>query len=208
MEKGFKIKIIIIIFLIVILLVMLFKYNAGSENNYSRTEINTKEISNNNISTSSETIVSSKAQIQSALTENISLHTTYYLEEVYVQANETVNEGDKILKYTNGEYLTAPYNCVINELNLPEIEGQCKNDNYISISSINRLQISVNVSEDVINQLYIGQEANITISSLSLNKTGYITNISSTASNGNFTVIVEFENESDIKIGMTATIEI
>ena len=208
MEKGFKIKIIIIIFLIVILLVMLFKYNAGSENNYSRTEINTKEISNNNISTSSETIVSSKAQIQSALTENISLHTTYYLEEVYVQANETVNEGDKILKYTNGEYLTAPYNCVINDLNLPEIEGQCKNDNYISISSINRLQISVNVSEDVINQLYIGQEANITISSLSLNKTGYITNISSTASNGNFTVIVEFENESDIKIGMTATIEI
>lgn len=208
MEKGFKIKIIIIIFLIVILLVMLFKYNAGSENNYSRTEINTKEISNNNISTSSETIVSSKAQIQSALTENISLHATYYLEEVYVQANETVNEGDKILKYTNGEYLTAPYNCVINELNLPEIEGQCKNDNYISISSINRLQISVNVSEDVINQLYIGQEANITISSLSLNKTGYITNISSTASNGNFTVIVEFENESDIKIGMTATIEI
>jgi len=37
---------------------------------------------------------------------------------------------------------------------------------------------------------------------------GNITNISSTANNGKFTVTVEFENDGDIMLGMTADVTI
>ena len=74
----------------------------------------------------------------SALSENLELHTTY-LSEVYVEEKQFVKEGENILKYTNGEYLTAPYDCYILELNLPEIEGQCLNNHYIQIESKNML---------------------------------------------------------------------
>lgn len=35
---------------------------------------------------------------------------------------------------------------------------------------------------------------------------GIVTNISSTASNGKFTVTVEFENDGEIMLGMTAVV--
>ena len=201
-----KIKIIIIIVLIIILGIMLLKYSSKTENDFNMKETNIETV--NNATTENETIVTSKTQIQSALTEDISLHATYYLEEIYVQTNESIKEGEAILKYTNGEYLTAPYDCVINEINIPDIGTICKNDNYINISSTNRLQVTMNISEDIINQIYIGQQADITITSLDESITGNITNVSSTASNGNFTVLIEFENSSDIKIGMSATVKI
>lgn len=202
-----KIKIIIIILLIIILGIMLLKYNSKTENNFNMKESNIESVSGE-ATAENETIVTSKTQIQSALTENVSLHATYYLEEIYVQTNESIKQGEAILKYTNGEYLTAPYDCVINEINIPDIGTICKNDNYINISSTNRLQVTMNISEDIINQIYIGQPADITITSLDESVTGNITNISSTASNGNFTVLIEFENSSDIKIGMSATVKI
>ncbi len=205
-NKGNKIKIIIIVLLVIILIIMLFKYSSGTQvnNNFSREGLSNQ----NSISNENATIISTKAQIQSALTEDISLHATYYLEEIYVTENETIAKGDKILKYTNGNYLTAPYDCVINELNIPELEGQCKNDNYINISSTNRLLVTVNASEDIIDQINIGMPATISITSTEEEITGNITNISSTASNGNFTISVEFENTSNIKIGMSATVKI
>ena len=37
---------------------------------------------------------------------------------------------------------------------------------------------------------------------------GYVTKISSTASNGRFTATVEFENDGEILLGMTANVTI
>ena len=206
MKKESSIKIIIIVLLIIILVIMLFKYNSRTKSNLSSKEINIENVSNN---IAAETnIVSTKTQIQSALTENISLHATYYLKEIYVTTNQTIKQGENILQYTNGEYLTAPYDCVINEINVPEYEEECKNDNYVNISSINRMQITISINEDSINKIYIGQESTITVTSLNEDIIGYVTYISSTANNGNFTVIVQFNNDYDIKIGMSATVKI
>ena len=73
------------------------------------------------------TKVSSTSEVKSALIENVELHATYYLEETYVEANSFVAKGEKILKYTNGTYLKAPYDCYIVELNIPNEEGKCLN---------------------------------------------------------------------------------
>lgn len=125
-----------------------------------------------------------------------------------VEANSYVAKGEKILKYTNGTYLTAPYDCYIVELKVPEFKGKCLNSHYVKIQSKNMLTVSMNVSETKISKISIGQEAVITIPALEKEYKGYVTHIGSTASNGKFTIDIEFENDGDIKLGMTSTVQI
>ena len=154
------------------------------------------------------TTLNENSEVTSAISENIELHATYYLSEVCVEEKQFVEKGANILKYTNGEYLTAPYDCYIVELNLPEIEDKCLNSHYVQIESKNMLSVSMKVDETQINNIDIGKEATIEVTAIDKKYTGYITHIGSIASNGKFDVTIEFENDGDVMMGMTAGVEI
>ena len=154
------------------------------------------------------TTLNENSEITSAISENVELHAIYYLSEVYVEEKQYVEKGTNILKYTNGEYLTAPYDCYIVELNLPEIEDKCLNSHYVQIESKNMLSVSMKVDETQINNIDIGKEATIEVTAIDKKYTGYITHIGSIASNGKFDVTIEFENDGDVMMGMTAGVEI
>ena len=162
----------------------------------------------NSQSEKGSTTLTSTAEVKSALVESVELHATYYYQEAYVENNSYVAKGENILKYTNGTYLTAPYDCYIVELNIPESGSKCLNSHYVKIQSKNMLTCSIKVKEANINKISIGKEAKITISALEKTYTGYVTHIGSTASNGSFTVDIEFENDGNVKLGMTSSIEI
>ena len=212
MKGKIDFRIPIIIILTIILIIMLYfyfkddSYTAFDNMNFDFSEINENFSSN---TSSNKTILSTTSEVKSALTENIELHATYYFKESYVSANQAVKAGENILKYTNGKYLTAPYDCVITNVNIPDEKGQCTNEHYIEISSINNLQLQFRVDETKINSIKLGQEATIQIDAYE-DKTlqGYVTKISSTASNGRFTVTVEFENDGEVLLGMTANVTI
>lgn len=156
----------------------------------------------------SNTTLKTTTEVTSALTENVELHTTYYIEEVYVEENQFIASGENILKYTNGTYLVAPYNCYIIELNLPEIGGKALNSHYIKISSSNSLMVTMNVDETNIDDISIGLEATIEVISLGKTYTGNVTHIASTGNNGKFEIKIEFENDGNILIGMTSNVVI
>lgn len=224
MKRKIDIRIPIIILLAIILIIMCYFYfreSSTQTNNAqfdtSKTTSNTETNSSNSktnaktttTTTSTTTTISSTNEVSSALTENLELHATYYLEESYIQTNQLVKAGENILKYTNGTYLTAPYDCVITEINIPDEEAKCTNEHYVKISSNNNLMVQFKVDETKMNAISLGQEASIQISAYE-DKTleGVVTNISSTASNGKFTVTVEFENDSEVMLGMTAIVTI
>jgi uncharacterized protein YxeA len=154
------------------------------------------------------TTLKTTAEVKSALTEYVELHATYYLEEVYVEENEFVEAGENILKYTNGTYLVAPYDCYIIKLNLPDLEGKALNNHYVEISSSNSLMVTMNVDETNIEKISVGLEATIEVTSLDKTYKGNVTHVASTGSNGKFEIEIEFENDADIKIGMTSTVSI
>ena len=162
---------------------------------------------NNEQKTEKKTTLKQNSEVKSALVENIEPHASYYLEEIYVEEKQQVKEGDNILKYTNGTYLTAPYDCSVTELNLPEVDGKLLNSHYVQISSNNILSVTINVDESNINKVNVGQEAKINIATLEKEYTGYVTNVASTAKDGRFKVTIEFENDGNIKLGMTASCE-
>ena len=204
-----KKKIIIIIFVLILVLVILscfFFFNKNENDNENKRFMQKGTINSN--STQKTTTLSQSSEIKSALSEKIELHATYYLEEVYVQENDYVEAGTNILKYTNGTYLTAPYNCCITKLNLPEIDGQCLNSHYIQIDSVNILSVSMKIDESNISKIAIGKEATINVSALNKSYKGYVTHIGSTASNGKFEIKIELENDENIKLGMTSEISI
>ena len=207
---------LLILILIIILGVICFYLFSGSEDSDSTQEYTqskntqTKQDSNSNSNISEEQesteTLASTSEVKSALIENMELHATYYLEEVYVEENSYVAKGENILKYTNGIYLTAPYDCYIVELNVPDEKGKALNSHYVQIQSKNILTVSMKIDETNINKVKVGDEAQITVSAIDQTYTGYITHIGSTASNGKFTIDIEFENDGDVKIGMTSTI--
>lgn len=65
------------------------------------------------------------------------------------------------------------------------------------------------MDETKIESIQLGQKASIEVTAYEDKiLEGNVTHISSTASNGKFTVTVEFENDGNIMIGMTAKVEI
>lgn len=137
----------------------------------------------------------------------MSLSTSYVFNSVLVEEDEIVKKGTKLVKYSNGKYLVAPYDLIITETNLPSSKKICTSEHYITVSSFNVLSTSFRVDETKINSISLGQTIKIKVSSLDDKEfTGYITNISSTANNGKFTVTAEFDNDGNVKLGMTVNI--
>lgn len=209
-----KKKIIVILFLIIIFSGIIISHMLGKKDNNSienfQNVTRNKSINNSNSKEQKEEkkiTLKVNSEVKSALVEQIEPHASYYLEEVCIEENQYVEKGSNILKYTNGTYLSAPYDCVVTKLNLPELEGKILNSHYVEISSNNVLATTINVDEEKINQVKVGLEAKIKISTLEKEYSGYITKVASTANNGKFEVIVEFENDGNIKLGMTASVE-
>lgn len=210
---GTPLLILILIIILGIICFYLFTDSEDSDNAQGYIQSQHTQTKQNNASNSTDSeeqesteTLSSKSEVKSALIENVELHATYYLEEVYVEENSYVAKGEKILKYTNGTYLTAPYDCYIVELKVPDEEGKILNSHYVQIQSKNILTVSMKIDETKINRVKVGDEVKITISAIDKTFAGYITHIGSTASNGTFTIDIEFENDGDVKLGMTATL--
>lgn len=214
MKKEKNPMTIAIISLIIILLVIVLIYinpfgNQSSNENVDQT------LSLNQAVASIQTIentLSSSGQVSSGLTENHYLHTGYYFEKILVSENVLVKEGTNIIEYTNGTYLTAPYDCVIIATNLPNEDEKCTSSHYIQISSTETLTMSLSVSETDINKIEIGDTVDITMTASGEEIKGFITSVSevgSYSSSGSyFTAIVTFNNNGNQKIGMSATCEI
>lgn len=210
MKIKFDFRILVIVILAIVLTVMCYFYFKEDSTQMPNKTMNFENSNTKNeINSENTKIVQTTSEIISSLTEKVELHSTYYLEESYVETNKEVKAGENVLKYTNGKYLTAPYDCVIGEINIPSVEEKCTNEHYVEISSNKLLAVQFKVDETKINKLWVGQEAQIQIEAYEDKTiTGNITNINSTASNGKFECTVEFENDGEVMLGMTANIVI
>lgn len=206
----------IICVLILILVGMVYAYmtlgvttNATTEDKTSST---TKEVE-----VSKQTItnhLTSSGEVISNVTETLELNTYRYFKEIYVEENDFVEEGANILKYTNGTYLVAPYNCVVTKLSIPEESGdRCTSVHNIEIQSTNELAINISIEEEDIAKVKVGQEVSISINAYEdKTYTGTvkkINQIGTYASNGSsFSAVVSFTNDGDVKIGMSGSCSI
>ena len=225
-KKKHDKRILIIIVLILIMIALTISYynpkiwtqvasKFSGKTKTSSSSTSESSTTTENVEAETKTImntISSSGEIKTTFEEKLELHTTYYFSEIYVEKNQYIEAGTKILKYTNGTYLTAPCNCVVTEINIPDSGSLCTSQHYITIEGTDTLTTTVSVSEDKLSKVSIGQEAQITVEALNKTYTGYVTNINSTAtyssSGSKFAVTIEFQNDSKALIGMTGKTDI
>lgn len=212
MKKKINPIFIIIVILIVVLITIIYMYVSPTSTNTTNTEISSDILEAEATIQSIENSLSSSGQISSALDEKIKLHASYYFEELLVEENVYLKEGTNIIEYTNGTYLTAPYDCVLISSDLPNAEEICTTSHYIEIQSIETLCMSLSINETDINKVEIGDVVDITITATQEVLEGRITSISEvgtySSSGSYFNSVVTFENNGNLKIGMSASCEI
>ena len=156
--------------------------------------------------------LTSSGEVQAKTTEKLELNTLYYFKAMCTEDDDTVKMGANLLEYTNGKYLTAPYDLVVISHSVPETEDKCTSSNYIEVSDLRTLVTTISINENEINDVEVGQEVQITLTAdESKTYTGKVTKVDSVgsyASSGTtFSATVEFENDGNIKLGMTASCE-
>lgn len=213
-KKNHTLLVILLLLIVVVSVTVYIVYektpSASAEENNINEENTTTTEAKSEIMTILDAI-SNSSYIESGLEENIELHATNYFEEIYFEVNDYVEEGQNILKYTDGTYLTAPYNCVITELSIPSLGEECTNNHYVNVASTDLLQMQLSVDETQLSEVSLGQEAQIDVSVYDDKPyTGYVTNISNTGTyssssgSSSFTVTVQFPNDGEVLIGMSA----
>ena len=70
-------------------------------------------------------------------------------------------KGSKIVKYTNGTYLKAPYDLVITSYNVPDSKEKVRSNNYVSYKSLSSLKMELSIDESDINKVKENQEVTI-----------------------------------------------
>lgn len=158
--------------------------------------------------------ISGSGEISSSVQENIAPGKYKTLKEVYVEENQVVKKGEKLLKYTDGTFLTAPYDLAINSIHLGMIGKPCNPDmDYIEVFGLQDLQITLNVDETDKNSIYTGQEVVIKANAAEENSfKGTVQKIDAIgkydASGSSFKVVVTFQNDGSLSIGMSGLCQI
>ena len=151
-------------------------------------------------------------EVKSEKEETLKLNTKYYYSTICAEENEKVKKGANLLKYSNGTYLKAPYDCVVISSDLPDEDEVCTTSNYVEVQSLHTLSMELNISETDINKVSVGDVVDITLTSGGDVVEGNITSISEvgtySSSGSYFTSKVSFINNGNFKIGMSATCEI
>lgn len=153
--------------------------------------------------------ISSSGGISSAETKNLDLDTSKYFKEIYVEKNDSVKKGAHILRYTDGTYVNAPYNCIISDISVPAAGKICTSSNYVQVQSTDQLYVTLSIGEADIGTVKVGQEAEITLTANNKTYTGKIDKISDvgtySTSGSTFPAYVKFTNDATVKLGMSAS---
>ena len=209
-KKILKIILIIAIFVIGILVGRFTGNNRISTKQTTGTTTTTQTVEVTVGTQTIENTLTSSGQVIASDTEKLELSTSKYFKTMCAEEDDIVLKGENILKYSNGTYLTAEYDCIIKSYSVPETGNKCTSDNYVEVENIANMQIEVQVDESEINKIEKGQEVEIELSAIE-DKTyeGEIVSINNagtySSSGTTFVAIVEFENDGNVKPGMSSS---
>ena len=204
---------LLILLACVIFVIGIFLGNVLAKNKDFTNQISSESTQTVEIEVGTQTIentLTGSGEISASSTDKIELSTSNYFKTMCVEEDDIVLAGENILEYTNGTYLTAEYNCLINSYSVPETGNICTSSNYIEVQNLETMTMNLQISESKINKVAKGQEVKIEVTALEdTDYTGTIKSVSGigtySTSGTTFNAIVEFENDGNIKPGMSAS---
>lgn len=211
-KKLKKVLVIVGVILIFVIGIIVGRVWNQISMNYAKNEsTTTTQIVEKQVGTQTiENTLTSSGEVSSSGTEKLELSTSKYFNTMCVEEDDIVLKGEKILEYTNGTYLKAEYDCLISSYSVPKTGSKCTSSNYVQVQNLENMQVQLKISESDINKVEVGQEVEIEVSAIEDSTyTGTIKSVSGvgsySSSGTNFNAVVEFENDGNVKVGMSAS---
>lgn len=139
----------------------------------------------------------------------------HWLESFDAPLNKRIAAGEKLVTFANGETWVAPYDLVVTDYALPEKNkgAVTKNDHFIEVQRIDKVNIVLPVPETDLAALAEGQGVSVKLGADEGRAyEGVISNINEVGTYGatgsKFAITVEVPNDGSIKLGMSANLSI
>ena len=109
--------------------------------------------------------VTAAGEVVAANEDIVYFNTGKVFSAMCVEENEHVNEGQRLIKYSNGTYETAQADGFITYINAPSTGSVASTSNYLILAASDKLEVDITVPESEINELAIGDSAEIVVNS-------------------------------------------
>lgn len=209
-----KTKFILTIFLMLCILCGLVAFmvfqNASATPESEYTPLPTATISKGSIVDK----VTGSAEIKGAVNEKLKMAKWRSFQAFVAPLEEKIPAGTPLVEYTNGQALEAPYDLIIRSKSLPDKKwDSLTEEHYLEVSRVDLLHVELDVHENDIMRLAVGQSAQVTLGSdeskLLLGTIVKINEIGTYNSTGSkYRVTIEVPNDGSAMIGMSANASI
>lgn len=134
------------------------------------------------------------------------------IRKVFVEANQDVKEGDKLLQLETGEVYKAGIDGTVNEIRFRQGDWIWPNVSLVQVCDLTHLQVSLSVDEYDITSVSVGEPCTVTIVPLGLAFETVIDHVdrvsSATGSVAYYSVTAELTVPENVLPGMTASVSI
>ena len=115
-----------------------------------------------------ETSMSLSGVIELVNSESFSASERTTVQEVYVEADQTVSAGDELLRLSNGETFTATIDGTVTTLNVSTGDAVWPQMSLATVADLSDLRVSTSVDEYDVKTVEAGQQCSVTVVSLGL----------------------------------------
>ena len=136
------------------------------------------------------------------------------VREVYVKVGDKVAEGDKLIRLSTGETITAEFHGTVSVVDAAKGDELKAGDSLLTVSDFDHMKISVKISESNISEVAVGEDCKVTVSSANASFDAKIDAIDYSTYSGNnvayytATVLVDTSETDNVWPGMQATVTI
>lgn len=159
-----------------------------------------------------ETSMSLSGSIDLRDSETFSASQSTSVQEVYVEADQRVGEGDDLLRLANGETIRSTIEGTVTELNVAAGDAVWPQMTLITVGDLDNLRVTISVDEYDIDKISVGQACSVTVIPLGLTfetEIDHINRVSaSTGSVATYTVTADIDAPENVLPGMQATVSI
>ena len=159
-----------------------------------------------------ETSMSLSGSIDLRDSETFSASQSTSVQEVYVEADQRVGEGDDLLRLANGETIRSTIEGTVTELNVAAGDAVWLQMTLITVGDLDNLRVTISVDEYDIDKISVGQACSVTVIPLGLTfetEIDHINRVSaSTGSVATYTVTADIDAPENVLPGMQATVSI
>lgn len=155
----------IVIGLIVLALVVYMLLRPGTERAYSQTQVTMGDIS---------TTYSFTGSIVAPRTQMIAATTAGKVRDVYVEANQQVEEGDRLMKLSTGETIRAEIDGEVVSLNAEKDDPVTAGAVLAVIMDVSRMEAEIQIDEYDVAAIQLGREVSVTVNALDVTCEGTV----------------------------------